>query len=115
MSAAEVGHGDLLFIATPSFNVTDGSFLVFVPARSAIAIHTGAPGVGDDVSTVINFVVNATTVWGEVSPVHVFRLSTYISPVLSERFPRGQHPPAWKLDSRCCCESREPTCLSQWR
>ena len=52
------------------FTVSSGSFTATVPARSAIAIHTGQKGTGSgsggsgDVT--INFAENATTTFGEV-------------------------------------------------
>ena len=55
-----------------SFNVSDGSFIALVPGRSAVAIHTGALGQGSDITVVVNFAVNATTSFGEVSCVLIF-------------------------------------------
>ncbi|EJF63956.1 glycoside hydrolase [Dichomitus squalens LYAD-421 SS1] len=54
-----------------SFTVSGGSFTATVPARSAIAIHTGQKGTGSSSGSggsgnvVVNFAENATTTFGE--------------------------------------------------
>ncbi|CAL1711231.1 unnamed protein product [Somion occarium] len=54
-----------------SFTVSSGTFSTTVPARSAIAIHTGATGNGSNNggngtgSVTVNFAVTATTTFGE--------------------------------------------------
>ncbi|KAI0330674.1 glycoside hydrolase [Cubamyces sp. BRFM 1775] len=52
-----------------SFTVSSGSFDAIVPARSAIAIHTGATGTGSGGSgsdfVTVNFAETATTTFGE--------------------------------------------------
>lgn len=45
-------------------SVFEGSFTATVPARSAIAVHTGAMGTSDTVA--VTFAETATTVFGEV-------------------------------------------------
>ncbi|TBU31516.1 glycoside hydrolase [Dichomitus squalens] len=54
-----------------SFTISGGSFTATVPARSAIAIHTGQKGTGSSSGSggsgnvVVNFAENATTTFGE--------------------------------------------------
>ncbi|KAI9067762.1 carbohydrate-binding module family 20 protein [Trametes sanguinea] len=53
-----------------SFNVSSGSLTATVPARSAIAVHTGAKGTGNGSgsnpgSVTVNFAETATTTFGE--------------------------------------------------
>lgn len=50
----------------PRFNVSGGYFLALVPARDAVAIHTGAIGEGSESKAVINYAVRATTAYGQV-------------------------------------------------
>ncbi|THH28893.1 hypothetical protein EUX98_g5312 [Antrodiella citrinella] len=47
-----------------SFNVSGGSFVATVPARSAVGIHTGATGEGSEL-VALDFAETATTQWGE--------------------------------------------------
>ena len=49
-----------------SFTVSEGTFTATVPARGAIAIHTGAQGKGAG-SALVVFEETATTTWGEAS------------------------------------------------
>jgi len=51
-----------------TFNVSGSSFEATVPARSAIAIHTGAMGTGGSVS--VTFLETATTTFGEVGNIN---------------------------------------------
>jgi hypothetical protein len=53
-----------------SLTVADGLFTAMVPARSAIAIHTGALGTGSSVTRYVaaTFQETATTTFGEVKP-----------------------------------------------
>jgi len=52
----------------PRFTVSGGKFTSTVPARSAVAIHTGALGApGSSSSVAVTFQQTATTTYGEVN------------------------------------------------